>query len=133
MRRLATLIIGTAALFSSFATDLRAENKSNIPNFEKMNLKMETIFTNDFLPRNVSYENSLQDNSVIRRIYPKSDDTEAYITLSISCFGRERIMFYYDFFRKRSFERSSFFGDFERKPVNNIPDYKKMVCGSALI
>ena len=133
MKELTSLIFGVAALVSSFATDLQAENKFNTPRFERMTPKLETSFANDLLPRSIKYEGFVQDNSITRRVYPKKDGTEGYITFSISCFGEERIIFFYDFFRKKSFERGSFFGEFKRLPSDVHPDYSKMICSSALI
>ena len=140
--RLASLVIGTALLASSFATNLRAGNKFDIPNFGKLKPNKETNFANDFMPVAVKYDNIPQNNFITRRTYLKgtktlSDGTSGkipkYVTLSINCFGEERVMFYYDLFSKKSFERGSFFGEFKRLPSDVHPDYSKMICSSALI
>ena len=142
MKWLTSVVIGAALLGSSFAADLYAEDKFNTPRFERMTPKKETIFSNDLLPMMVKYDDLLQRNLITRRTYLKgtktlsdgaSGEISRYVTLSINCFGEERIMFYYDFFSKKSFERESFFGNFKRLPSDVRPDYSKMICSSALI
>ncbi len=124
MKKLTSIIVGAATLFSSLATDLYGENRFNLPNFERMNLRIET-----------------EKENIKRRTYPKKFEMQndgtaieapGYITFSINCFGEERVMFYYDFFSKKSFERDSFFGDFRRLPSNAIPNYRKMTCAGKL-
>ena len=129
MKKLISLVPGMALLFSSLATDLYAGNKFNLPNFEKMKPQIETYFRNNDNPIKQVSDDYDKGDSVIYRVYLKPEKEDyGYVTFSIKCFGREKVMFCQDLFRKRAFSRKNFFSDFKNIPSSKKPDYSRMKC-----